>query len=596
MTQKDPVPPPTTSAAPAEVEPEPARLLPGRLKLDELLADVLERVQELQGQRQRLRILLDDVVGIASRLSLDETLHRIVEAGRQLVDARYAALGVLGEHGGLQEFITSGVEESVATEIGHLPEGLGILGLLIDQPKPLRLEDLNVHPAAHGFPPGHPPMRSFLGVPITVRRKVFGYLYLSEKIDWPEFDEDDEQLVVALAGAAGIAIDNARLYEQSALRQRWLRAGAAASHTILATADDPATTDALGPSVIVDTAREVSSDDLVAVWMLVDGGAGSASSGSLLCRAVAGPGSEIMRGAVLSPGSSVVQQVIAADKPRLVPDLDAENSSWRPPQGLPPLGSALFLPLTAESGPLGALVLARSPRRPRHGPEEIDMARGFADQAALALALVASQQDRRRLAVFADRDRIGRDLHDQVIQQLFASGLTLQGLTSTLPAESAAKVDQVVQNLDDTIGDLRRAIFALRVPPDGDHNLRTRLVEVVTQTVAGGSLHPHLRLDGPLDASVSAELADHVVAVVREALSNAIRHAEATSVDVTVTLRRGLLTAEVTDDGRGLAPVRLRESGLKNLRSRAMAHGGTFRAETGPDGRGTTVVWQVPTA
>jgi GAF domain-containing protein len=326
-------------------------------------------------------------------LGLNETLHRIVEAARQLVDARYAALGVLGEQGGLQEFITSGVEESVATEIGRLPEGLGILGLLIDQPKPLRLEDLTVHPAAHGFPPGHPPMRSFLGVPITVRGKVFGYLYLSEKLEWPEFDEDDEQLVVALAGAAGIAIDNARLYERSALRQRWLRAGAAASHTILATADDPATTDALGPSIIVDTAREVSNDDLVAVWMLVAGGAGSASSGSLLCRAVAGPGSEIMRGTVLSPGSSVVQQVIAADKPRLVRDIDAESASWRPPQGLPPLGSALFLPLTAESGPLGALILARSPRRPGHAPEEIDMARGFADQAALALALVASQQE-----------------------------------------------------------------------------------------------------------------------------------------------------------------------------------------------------------
>jgi signal transduction histidine kinase len=288
--------------------------------------------------------------------------------------------------------------------------------------------------------------------------------------------------------------------------------------------------------------------------------------------------------------------VIAADKPRLVRDIDAESASWRPPQGLPPLGSALFLPLTAESGPLGALILARSPRRPGHAPEEIDMARGFADQAALALALVASQQERRRLAVFADRDRIGRDLHDQVIQQLFASGLTLQGLTSTLPEESAAKVGQVVQNLDDTIGDLRRAIFALRVPSDGEHNLRTRLVEVVEQTVAGGLLDPHLRLDGPLDDSVSAELADHVVAVVREALSNAIRHAEATSVEVTVSLRRGVLTAEVADDGRGLPPVRPWESGLKNLRSRAVAHGGTFRAEPGPDGRGTTVLWQVPTA
>src|SRR4051794_2660134 len=221
----------TSSGSPVPGQPgpestsgsDPGRVLPGRLKLDELLADVLERVQDLQGQRQRLRLLLDDVVGIASGLSLAETLRRIVDAAKELVDARYAALGVLDENGeGLQEFVTSGMDDETIAGIGHLPEGHGILGLLIEQPKAIRLADLNVHPAASGFPPGHPPMRSFLGVPITVRGRVFGNLYLTEKIGEPEFDEDDEQLLTALAGAAGIAIDNARLYELADMRQRWL--------------------------------------------------------------------------------------------------------------------------------------------------------------------------------------------------------------------------------------------------------------------------------------------------------------------------------------------------------------------------------------
>lgn len=569
-------------------------MLPGRLKLDELLADVLERVQELQGQRQRLRVLLDDVVGIASGLSLDETLRRIVEAARELIDCRYAALGVLAEGGrGLQQFITSGVDEATRQTIGHLPEGHGILGLLIERPETIRLPDLSLHPASSGFPPGHPAMRSFLGVPILVRGRVFGNLYLTEKNGQPEFDEDDEQLLIALAGAAGVNIENARLYELAGLRQRWLGAGGEVSHRILRSADDPPGVDATAPLLIAETAQRVTDDDLVSVWMLVDSRT-SDTSGSLLCRAAVGTGGEILTGTVLPPGRSVAHEVVADGRPRLVPDLSTAQARWEPPEGVPPAQSALYLPLTAESGPLGVLVLIRLRHRPAHSPEELDMAMSFASQCALALALASSQQDRRRLAVFADRDRIARDLHDQVIQQLFASGLALQGLSLSLPADAAARVDQVVQNLDNTIGDLRRAIFALRVPETDQSSLRFRIVEAVDQLSAGMSSTPQVRLEGPLDSGVSNELADHVVPVVREGLSNVVRHAEATSISVSVTLHDGLLTVLVEDDGRGLPDALGRQSGLRNLRSRAEAHGGTMQVEPPPEGRGTRLCWQVP--
>ena len=589
MTQRDPlVPPQAYEQRPADTGAEQASLLPGKLRLDELLADLLDRVQELQGQRHRLRVLLDEVVGISSGLGLEETLRRIVEAARDLVEARYAAVGVLAEEGGLSEFIAAGFDDETIAAVGHFPEGHGILGLLIDQPKPLRLDDLSLHPAASGFPPGHPPMRSFLGVPITVRGRVFGNLYLTEKTTQPAFNEDDEQYVLALAGAAGIAIENARLYEQAELRQRWLTAGATVSHELLATADDPSL------SVITQAMVDVADDDLVALWMLTDGHGPHTAEGSLLCRAAAGPGSEALIGLVAGPGTLIAHQVMTTGQPCLIPNLDDNEVAWKPPSGLPVLRSAMFLPLIAESGPLGVLVLARGPQRPVHGSDEVDMAQGFATQVALALSLAARQQDRRQLAVFADRDRIARDLHDQVIQQLFASGLSLQGLAMTLPGEAAAKVDQVVQSLDDTIGDLRRAIFSLRAPDVGDRGLRARLVEVVSQSSAAGLGEPRLRFDGALDSGVPQSVADDAVAVVREAVTNAARHAGATAVDVRVSLLNANLTVTVTDNGVGLPPVLDRQSGLRNLRTRAESHHGSLSLEVGPNGRGTTVRWEVP--
>ena len=299
---------------------------------------------------------------------------------------------MLDESGeGLQEFVTSGMDEETIADIGHLPEGHGILGLLIEQPKAIRLADLNVHPAASGFPPGHPPMRCFLGVPITVRGQVFGNLYLTEKISQPEFDEDDEQLVTALAGAAGIAIDNARLYELAGLRQRWLRAGSETSNEILQRADDPDGVDAVGPRLIAEAAQRVTNDELVSVWTLVDVPAAGGTSGSLLCRAAVGAGADTLIGTVLPPGSSLAQEVIAEGKPRLVADLGAVRGAWQPPTEIPPLRNALYLPLTAESGPLGVLVLARAPERTSHSPDEMDMANSFASQSALAIALASSR-------------------------------------------------------------------------------------------------------------------------------------------------------------------------------------------------------------
>jgi GAF domain-containing protein len=191
-------------------EPEP--LLP-QLRLDELLGELQSRLQALVKTRDRVHGLLGAVVGIGSDLDLDTVLRRIVDAALALVDARHCALGVIGPDQRLVRFVHSGIDAQTVERIGPLPEGLGILGLLIRDPKPLRLDDLSSHPASYGFPPNHPPMHSFLGVPIRVRDEVFGNLYLTEKVTGEPFDDDDQTVVLALASAAGVAIENARLYD-----------------------------------------------------------------------------------------------------------------------------------------------------------------------------------------------------------------------------------------------------------------------------------------------------------------------------------------------------------------------------------------------
>ena len=215
----------------------PAHRTLSQLRLRELLTEVHDRVGQIMEGRDRLDGLVDAMLVVTSGLELDATLRTIVQTAIELVDARFGALGVRGEGHELVEFVYEGIDEETRELIGHLPEGRGVLGVLIDEPKPIRLDDIRHHPASVGFPPNHPPMRTFLGVPVRIRDEVFGNLYLTEKSDGRPFSEDDELLVEALAAAAGIAIDNARLYEQSRARQSWIEANRDIATEMLSGAD-----------------------------------------------------------------------------------------------------------------------------------------------------------------------------------------------------------------------------------------------------------------------------------------------------------------------------------------------------------------------
>ena len=366
--------------------------------------------------------LLDAVVALGTDLSLPNVLRRIVESAVHLVDAQYGALGVVGPgqsdlgHG-LVEFITVGMDSQTARSIDHPPLGLGLLGLLIDDPRPLRMADLTRHPAFSGFPPHHPQMRSFLGVPIRVRDQVFGNLYLTEKRGGAAFSKADSDLIVALAGAAGVAIENARLHER-------------------------------------------------------------------------------------------VEQ----------------------------------------------------------------------------------------LAVLTERERIARDLHDTVIQRLFATGMGLQGLVGNIDSAVVRdRVQQAVDELDETIREIRGTIFALEADGADRSALRSRIIALASETEETLGFTPRVHMDGPLDSVVSTTTADEILKTMREALSNVARHAQASSVSIHVDCDAQGVTLRVSDNGRGLDGLAHDGHGLENMRARAEALGGRCVLSRRPGG-GLVVTWRVPAA
>jgi signal transduction histidine kinase len=553
-------------------------VLTDQLQLDRLLTELLEHAQELLATRQRVAWLLDAVVSINSGLNLRATLERIVEAAAQLAQARYAALGVLDdERDSLAEFITFGLDDAAVQRIGPLPMGLGILGLLISDPKPLRLRDLSTHPASAGFPPNHPPMHSFLGVPIVVRGQPFGNLYLTEKSATDEFSDDDERVVTALAAAAGVAIEKAQLFDQAQRRHTWLAAGAALTNKLLSGVDDPL-------RLIAETARRASAADVVLICQADEG------REPMRVAAAAGPDTDNLVNRVVQCDAACTQ-LVRRPAPRLFRDAGAE---------LPQLSAflrptprrVLAVPLQAHDTTLGMLLLADSSLRAATDAD-VQLTASFASQAALALELFRAQQEQNRLAVFADRDRIARDLHDQVIQRLFAAGLALQGVEGTLPTPAAGKVHRIVDQLDATIVEIRRSIFSLHAAEEKEiPQLRAQLVTVVTEAKEALGFEPELRLEGPLD-TVPQKVADDAVAVLREALSNAARHARAERLSARVWAGDDF-GVDVVDDGRGLPGELSHRSGLANLAERAERHGGHLEVGPAGDGPGTRLCWRVP--
>jgi signal transduction histidine kinase len=546
-----------------------------RVDLDDLLSELRDRAGAVRQSHDRLSALLDAVVAISSELDLPAVLERIVTTACLLSGARYGALGVLGRDGGLAEFITNGIDAETRARIGPLPRGHGVLGLLIEDPRPLRLRDIAEHSRSVGFPANHPPMRGFLGVPVRTRDEVFGNLYLTEKVlpdsSPGDFSAEDEEVVVALAAAAGVAIENARLYEQSQHRQAWLSAAAGCTNALTGLGSRDRAS-----RIVVDEARTAGQTD-VAVLLVED----DEDDGPPRVAAATGVddvGPHLSPEAVGWPWPS--RSPLPLDGERLADELGCKALGW-----------AVCTPLWAGDRRVGGLVLGTY-ESTVPSEETMQLLQAFGGQVALSLEVAAAQADRSRIAVLEDRDRIARDLHDLVIQRLFAVGLTVQAAArDALRPSVSERLERAVDDLDDTIKDVRRTIFQLRTRP-GQGGLREDLDAVVVAARETLGFLPRLRTDGPL-SSVPPSVAADLVAVLRETLSNTARHARARRVDVLLSAGPDAISVVVADDGVGIPAETGRRSGLANLEQRAHAHGGEFTVETGPQG-GTTVTWRVP--
>ncbi|WP_433817168.1 GAF domain-containing protein [Actinomadura scrupuli] len=557
-----------------------ARLILPQLRLDDLLTELQARLDTVLGTRDRVHALLEAVVSIGSDLDLETALRRIIEAASALVDARYGALGVIGEGGGhLAQFITVGVSEEEIEAIGHWPHGHGILGLLIKEPHSLRLPDLSAHPESSGFPAHHPPMRRFLGVPIRVREEVFGNLYLTEKAGGGEFDEEDEAIVTALATAAGVAIENARLYQEARRRERWLQASAEVSNALLS---GTAPEEVVG--LIARRAREICDADLAMVSLADE------ASEELVVAAADGGHAEALHGLRIPLGDAMAARVYREGTALLLEDGGRAAVGPHAPPELS-FGPSLMVALGSGRSARGVLAVVNHSGRPAFNDATLRLLEPFAAQAAVALELAERRRDAERIVVLEDRERIAKDLHDTVIQRLFATAMTLMSaIKITQKTEVARRVQGAVDDLDDTIRQVRSTIFALQADP-ADHGLRSRIHAIADTAAETLGFAPSVRLDGLLDTAVDPETGEQLLAVLQEALSNVARHAQARAVNITIDVRDELIL-RVEDDGIGIPPGG-RRSGLRNMANRAEALGGSFITRGGAQG-GTVLLWCVP--
>ncbi|WP_327125846.1 sensor histidine kinase [Streptomyces sp. NBC_01727] len=538
----------------------------------------------------RVPQLLEAMRSVGTGLELHSTLDRICETAAELAHAAYAAIGVADEGGkGLSDFLTHGVSTEVEAAIGHRPDGhRGLLGALLHDPAPVKLADLTADPRFAGFPPGHPPMRTFLGVPIRVQGEIFGNLYLAEKDGGGEFTDYDLHMVRVLATEAGIAIGNARLYEAARQRERWIDGSVAVTTALLSGGDAD---DAL--AVVAEQARHLAASAAGIVLLPAEGG-------GLEVVAVSADEPSAPLGVIIGQESPVVAKLLAGEA---VFTDDAATDFRMITRLAHRFGPSMLLPLHSGGRVLGALATPRARGDRPFTETERTLATQFAAQAALALMMAEAQRDRERLAVYEDRDRIARDLHDLVIQRLFATGMMLESAQrrSAVP-EVQTGVGRAVDELDVTIQEIRTAIFALQQEPaEAPAGLRTRVLREINMAAVPLGFKPAHRFLGPVDSLVGELTGKNLIAALREALSNAFRHAGASRIDVvvdaTATLPDGRdgVRLSVADDGVGI-PEGGRRSGLRNLARRAESLGGAswFGPGIADGGGGTTVVWEAP--
>ncbi len=523
--------------------------------------------------------VLDAVVDLAADMSLDGMLERIVDRACRLVGARYGVIAVAGESGsGFGRVVTHGLR---ADEQELLAADEGLRRLLVDDAETVRLAHVADHPVRRGIPAGHPLSAAYLGTPISVRDTVYGHLYLFEKSSGDEFDEQDEDIVRALAAALGPVIENARLYERAERQRAWAEAAADIAAVLVGPVSRSSAL-----QLVADRALRAVDADFVAVLMPGD-------QGALALEVVAGRDVPPALVDELTRPDGLPAEVVRTGAGLVVPDTDleplylpGEEERW------PQLRSVILLPLPGDEQ-VGVLALGWREKLDadswRLDPE---LPQRFCDQAGLVVQVARARADRERLAVLEDRDRIGRDLHDFVIQRLYGTALGLELLSRRLePGPDADQVAQAVDQLDETIQDIRRSIFELSTAED--EGVRSELLRISDAVARSVGFRPRLVVDGPVDTLVVGPLRHQVLGVLGEAVSNAVRHAAPRSIDVEVraSLDEGVLV-RVVDDGLGLRGARPR-GGLLNMAHRAERMGGTCTVRDREAG-GVEVLWHVP--
>ncbi|KAA1395548.1 GAF domain-containing protein [Aeromicrobium ginsengisoli] len=550
------------------------------LDFEAVLAQFVERAEKLIASQARMRDLIRVNNDLTSKLDLPTVLHRIVEIGMELLNARYAAMGVIGDERRLEQFIHIGMDPDVVTQIDHLPEGKGLLGALIDDPHPVRLLKISDDGRSSGFPAHHPPMENFLGVPIRVRDEVYGNLYLTDSLNGA-FSAEDEELAQALAATAGIAIENARLFDDSAYRERWSSALADTARRLMRDEEEE---EHLG--VIVEQVRKLAEADLVSIGRITQSG------DEIFVDRASGIGADDLAAMSFPVAGTFAGDAIASGEPILV----SESNEFAP-HGFAQhalLGNSVVIPFAHGDVAAGVLTLSRSVGRPPFSARDLDMGSSFASHISVAIDRAESRRGRRRVELLEDRSRIARDLHDHVIQRLFGTGLSLQAAAAAADPETAARITAQITEIDNAIAQIRQSIFAMQRDPETTTvSLRARILEIVDRVSDQLTSRPRVTFLGPVDLMVSGDLTDDVAAVVTESLANAVRHAGTAQVAVTIAAVSGEISIEVVDDGVGPGSSP-RLSGLSNLRQRAEARGGEFEIHEATGG-GTRVSWIVPT-
>lgn len=546
----------------------------------------------------RLEALVEAGIALASESNLDTLLFRIADLARQVVGAAYGAVGVVADDGTLSRFVYAGIDEETAVRIGALPTGRGVLGVVLEQAHPLRLANLADHPRSVGFPPGHPTMRSFLGAPIVARGRVFGRLYLTEKQGAATFSEKDERIAMMLAAQAGVAVENASLYDQVHARGEQLgrRLAQMASFELVArmVLAESTTTDEVLLSA-VEEARLLTGGTRATLMML------DPSTHELRIRhAVGYEDAADLEGSVLAPGTSKSHAVIDRRQAEAVDDLPSDpeiNLHVLELLGHPTNGA--FAPLLVRDRPIGALAVYGSSDGLPFTADDLSILQILANQAAIAL-----ENDRltfllRDLAVLEERERISKELHDGVIQSIYSVGLNLQASLSLLtsqPERGVQRIEDAIRELDNVVRDVRNYIFELRPRLMEERGLESAILELVRELEVNTTAHATVKLAARVSDALEPQDQVHVIQVTREILSNISRHAQATHVQVAAEVRGDTFALDIEDDGVGFNPGTVRRGhGLDNMTARVEALGGSLTITPGVEG-GTLHAVRVPLA